>query len=358
MKTLPHAGLPLLASLLLVACPGKTPLPVAPDDTAPPAPTAQPTIVSAPSASASTSAALPAPPCPDARGCYGAAKKAREADDMPKAKELYGLACEQGHAEACNELGVLSEESDAARSLELKVQACDLGSLFGCANAGEGLSDSEPRRALIYYRKACAPATEARVRAVACLHGGITAYGADDFDTAFEMSSTVCNDELADGCNLLGVLYLQGKGVAADEARGKKLVHRACAAGNEEACSNEKRLGTGDLDVPGANITLGSVSADGFTMTDMACKSAGGGLESLFLGPAVAGSLSKKKGALDACAPQGADVRIRWSSSAGRVTSAEAKAPDPKIEACVVKVLKSAPGVLDGTCAASVHLGR
>ncbi|NUP12701.1 MAG: hypothetical protein HOW73_42215 [Polyangiaceae bacterium] len=113
-----------------------------------------------------------------------------------------------------------------------------------------------------------------------------------------------------------------------------------------------------ELPVDGANLTIDSVTADGFTLRDLSCKAEGGGLGALMIGPTVAGSLSKKKTALDACAPKGADVRVRFTASRGKIASAEARSGDPKIDACVAKVLKNAQAVLDGTCAASMRIGR
>ncbi|HTJ80425.1 MAG TPA: hypothetical protein VL400_01845 [Polyangiaceae bacterium] len=112
------------------------------------------------------------------------------------------------------------------------------------------------------------------------------------------------------------------------------------------------------LAVEGANLTVGSITADGLSLKDLGCKVEGGGLGVLVLGPAIAGGLSKKKAALDACAPKGADVRVRFTLAGGKVASSEAKADDPKVEACVAKAVKTMPAVADGTCAATLHVGK
>ncbi len=113
------------------------------------------------------------------------------------------------------------------------------------------------------------------------------------------------------------------------------------------------------LSVEGANLNVGSITADGFTMKDLGCKlDGGGGLGGLLLGPTIAAGLSKKKSALDACAPKGADVRVRFTAAGGKIASAEAASGDAKVDACVVKVLKTVPGIADGTCAATVHAGK
>jgi hypothetical protein len=114
---------------------------------------------------------------------------------------------------------------------------------------------------------------------------------------------------------------------------------------------------TGGLDVPGANITMASITVDGLTMTDFACQ-AGGGLGALLAGPTMAGMLSKKKAALKACSPKAGTVRVRWTAAGGKVTKAESKAATPQIEACVTKAVSSVPATMDGTCAATIDLGK
>jgi TPR repeat protein len=217
----------------------------------------------------------------------------------------------------------------------------------------------KPKDATALYAKACKGAGDDQMLVgLACGRGGVHAYQNGDAAAAADMALASCNDKRMAGCNLLGVLHLEGKGgVAQDKEKAAALFKKACAAGDEDACSNEKKV-AGSLDVPGANISMGSITADGFTLNDMQCKAEGAGLGALLLGPAVAGALGKKKGALDACAPKGADVRVRWTAAGGKITNAEAKSGDPKVEACVVKVVKTVPAVLEGTCAASMHIGK
>jgi hypothetical protein len=113
------------------------------------------------------------------------------------------------------------------------------------------------------------------------------------------------------------------------------------------------------LAVEDANLRIASLIVNGFAVSDMACKLAGGGLEMLVAGPALGAVIAKKKAALDACAPGGADVSVRWRMAGGRVVEAQAKASDdPTIEACVARVLTSSGGAFDATCRASFRVGR
>ncbi len=123
------------------------------------------------------------------------------------------------------------------------------------------------------------------------------------------------------------------------------------------AASGSAPPAAGGLDVANANITMGSVTVDGLTMTDFACQ-AGGGLGALLAGPTMAGMLSKKKAALKACSPKGGTARVRWTAAGGKITKVESKAQTPQIEACVVKAVSSVPATMDGTCAATIDLGK
>jgi hypothetical protein len=300
------------------------------------------------------------PACGDPAACFEEAKKAEAAKDQPKARELFRAACDGKHAEACSHLGSIVKEvdKDDVGAEDAWKKGCELGDARGCFNAAESLRKVKPKDATSLYAKACkAAGKDAMLVTLACGRGGVHAYESGDETTAAELARASCTDDQVGGCNLLGVLTLEGKGgITSDPEQAKKLFERACKGGDASACNNEKKM-AGALAVPGANLTMGSVTADGFTLTDFKCKTSDG-LAGILLGPAAAGVIGKKKGALDACAPKGADVRVRWTTAGRKVTTAEAKAGDPKIEACVVKVMKSVPGVLEGTCAATIHVGK
>jgi hypothetical protein len=104
--------------------------------------------------------------------------------------------------------------------------------------------------------------------------------------------------------------------------------------------------------VAGANLGVGSLTADGLTLNDVSCRADGLG----FLGSVViAGSLAKKKAALDACA-RGKSPRVRWSFAGNRVTAVSAAGVDDKAVACLKKALVGAAAPGEGECAATLVL--
>lgn len=319
----------------------------------------------APTADVSSEAAPPANakkfPCGDAAACAAEGKKAEEAKDKERAREAYRAACDQGSGEGCASLGSLVQEidKDSSAAVELWLKACDLAEASACFNAAEKVRHDKPKDATALYVRACKGAADnPMLVGLACGRGGVHAYQSGDDAAAADLALASCNEQRVAGCNLLGVLNLEGKGgIKPNKDKAVELFKKACEAGDASACENEKKVAS-SLDVPGANITMGSITSDGFTLTDMQCKAEGAGLGALFLGPAIAGAIGKKKAALDACAPKGADARVRWTASGGKIASVEAKAGDGKIEACVAKVIKTVPGLLEGTCAASMHLGK
>lgn len=104
--------------------------------------------------------------------------------------------------------------------------------------------------------------------------------------------------------------------------------------------------------VPGANLTMGSLSADGLELKDVSCKADGLG----FLGAiVVAGSVAKKKAALKACA-SGKSPRVSWTFAGGKITDVTVEGGDAKIGACVSRALKNAAAPGTGNCAATLVL--
>jgi hypothetical protein len=303
-------------------------------------------------------------PCPDMQACYDAGRVAHDARDKAKAAVLYAAGCEMGSGQACVALAMDASERDV--EIDLHLRGCKLGNKYGCLNAAEMLSKGARRReGLDLFLKTCKSDGDADVKKTACARGAIVAREAKDYGRAVELAREVCNDQEDGGCNLLGVLYANGEGVPRDLARAAALFDRGCKAGDEAGCDNhenERRLteasSRGALEVEGANLRMGSLSADGFTMRDIACRVDGGGFAMLMVGPVIAGGMAKRKAALDACAPKGAEVRVRWTMAGRRVTKVEARAGDKKIEACVANAVKSSVAVVNATCAAGFKIGR
>ncbi len=307
----------------------------------------------------------PAPPAAAAKGtcttkeaCYEAGRKAEMANNANGAKGFYTTGCELGDGESCNEVAV--KFADPAQKAALGQKACELGSGAGCFNlAEEARKAAKEKEAIALYEKSCSGSWRTlNAKPVACRRGSISAFRAGDVEAAARMAQASCTEEFSEGCGVLGVLYVQGKGVAADDAKGRALLHRACEARDEDACANEKKLGApaAPSDVAGSNVSIASMAIEGVTITDMVCNT--GKLAGPATGSAAATSLAKKKPALDACAPKGARARIRWTVAGGKVSQAEAKSGDDKVDACVAKAVKSLAGAPDAVCAATLELGK
>jgi hypothetical protein len=109
-------------------------------------------------------------------------------------------------------------------------------------------------------------------------------------------------------------------------------------------------------DVPGANLTIGELEADGLKTKDIACKTEGGAM-ALFGMVLVTAWMAPQKAALDACAKAGAETRVSWKARGGKVTEISASG-DAKTKACVERALSSGKPVLEGHCAATVLHGK
>lgn len=308
-----------------------------------------------------TPAAPPEPPatttdCTTAEACRSAATSAVEHSDKPRAAALFGRACDLGDGPACDEAGILLD-TDAAQRLARFRRACELDDASGCANLARATPD--PAAALVPAEKACglAPA--------ACDLAARFAIDAKQWEKARALAERGCTDTESEACGTLGALLARGLGGPQDPERAGPLLGRGCEAGDANACENyalyKSAVASGEagssnvLDVPNASLTVGSVTADGFTMKDLECALEGGGLGALMAGPMIAAAVGARKAALKKCAPKGGEARVRFTMR-GSKTAAEAKAATPAIAACVVKAIESVPAVMTGTCAATLDL--
>ncbi len=111
--------------------------------------------------------------------------------------------------------------------------------------------------------------------------------------------------------------------------------------------------------LPGANVTIGSVTNDGMQLKDISCiVKNGGGAGGLLGSLTVVAGLSKKKQALDACSKGQTETRVHFFQAGGKVTKVQAEASDPKVKACVEKALVGAPATTEAECAATVVHGK
>lgn len=104
----------------------------------------------------------------------------------------------------------------------------------------------------------------------------------------------------------------------------------------------------------GANLHVGSMSVDGLTLEDLACKADGLGMLGSMI---VVGSIAKKKAALNACGK--GKPRVTWTATKGTIGTVTVKADNnAKMEACVGKALKGTAAPFEGECAATLVLGK
>ncbi len=109
----------------------------------------------------------------------------------------------------------------------------------------------------------------------------------------------------------------------------------------------------GPAPLEGANMTIGSFSADGLALKDISCKT-DGGLGGLMGSMTIAAGLSKKKAALDKCGK--GETRAHIWQKGGKVTKAEIVG-ESKAGPCVQKALIGAPATMDSECLLTIVHG-
>lgn len=131
-------------------------------------------------------------------------------------------------------------------------------------------------------------------------------------------------------------------------------------AATDKPATTDKPAEKAGGDIPGANISVGRLEADGLVTKDIECKSDGGGGGLGLLGAVlVTAWMAPQKKALDACVPAGKEIetRVIWKASGTKVTEINAKG-DAKVKACVEKALRPGKPIFEGHCAATVVHGK
>lgn len=91
-------------------------------------------------------------------------------------------------------------------------------------------------------------------------------------------------------------------------------------------------------------------------LRDLSCSVSEG---AFLAGPAVVASLAGRKAALDACAPEGAAIELRWSWSGETEADIEAQADKATaLNSCVEAALQAVPKAIEGHCDAIVLIGE
>jgi len=107
--------------------------------------------------------------------------------------------------------------------------------------------------------------------------------------------------------------------------------------------------------VEDANLIVGSITADGLELRELACAVDGG--MPLFGTLMIAGTIAKQKKAIDRCAPGGAAFVVTWTFAGGKVKSPTATGGTDKQGACIAKAFARVAAPLDARCGAVVLAG-
>lgn len=267
-----------------------------------------------------------APSCGSPQACFEAAEAALDSDPA-KAAAFHKQACDQKHGPSCVRLGQMTFDGmgvtkDGPAAFALFTLACDFGNAAGCGNVGvmrlKGIAvDVDQTAAVPFLVKAC--------------QGG---YG--------------------EACFNSGIVYLNGLGVPADRAKAIEMFDAACQVGHGDGCKAGQQLRDEESKpasgVVGANVTVGSMTVDGLTLSNLSCKLAGGGL---FASAAAIGSLAKQKKLLNRCAKD--KPLVTWTFKGGRAVDVKVEGAKPKDAKCITRAMKKVRSQLSGQCSATIE---
>ncbi len=180
---------------------------------------------------------------------------------------------------------------------------------------------------------------------------------AQDPARALAVTTSACERGNPTGCMIAAVVHDQGLGVTIDPAAAAVYIDKACALGDPQGCkAKEVRAPKGPAFVADANLTVGSIAADGLELRDLMCQVTGG---MPMLGALViAGSLAKQRRALDRCAPAGQAFAATWTFVGGKTRDVAATGGTPAANTCVAKALARTVATLEGRCGAIVLVGK
>jgi Sel1 repeat len=340
------------------------------------------------SSSAATSAAAAAggADCTTAAECLADAHTAGEEPKVAEASLI--KACDLGSGPACTEAGARAHKAtppNHAHALMFSDKACTLGEAEGCINLGFVYTNGwgvapDPAKAAAALSKACDLGKPNGCEDAGVIYyqgqGGVPA----DFDKAHALFEKACAGKNTKGCFNLAVTQLKAQGTKQDVPAALVNLKKACDAGDEAGCKTAKAVqeqidkstaagggdkaaaGGGDkaTTAPGSGgktqLTVGSISADGFTVNDLACELTSVGLMATV---EIVAGLGKKKSDLDACAPAGDAPRVSWTFDGSKIAQAKAeKVSSPKVGACVEKALNGLPTTMQGSCIATLVIGK
>jgi serine/threonine-protein kinase len=205
-----------------------------------------------------TPAAPPRVPAPKKTPeANGGGATAQQADDLYTSKQyaqaqpLLQQACNKGHAESCNYLGVMYQfklgvDQDYSQAVTLYNKACNGGNMLGCNNLAFLYQhklgvDEDFGRALALYQKACNGGEPSACNSLGVMYQKSQGVDSDPVRAA-ALYLKACDGGNANGCSDLGYLYTKGTGVSVDLAKAKLYLGKGCTMGNKFGCDQLKLL--------------------------------------------------------------------------------------------------------------------
>lgn len=103
------------------------------------------------------------------------------------------------------------------------------------------------------------------------------------------------------------------------------------------------------------SVSVETLEVDGLAVRSLTCTLEETGL---FVLVGVLGALSPEKQALDACAPEGAAFRVRWTWAEGATRDVEVESSSAgERDACIVEIVARSLPTVDGQCEAVLLVG-
>ncbi len=104
------------------------------------------------------------------------------------------------------------------------------------------------------------------------------------------------------------------------------------------------------------SLSAKEMSVDGLKMKNLSCQLEQGGMFALL---SIMGSLSKFKKELDACAPEGAALKLEWKFSANKIQAVKViQGSAQNQNTCVEKALLFRPFAESGACSGILLMGN
>jgi TPR repeat protein len=173
-----------------------------------------------------------------------------------KALEVYQKACDGGYKLACRNLGLMLRDGrgvpvDLVRADALLDKACKSGVPLACTYAG----DLDAARAvkggparykemLAHYKQGCDAGDPTACRQIGVVYLEGKGLARSTAAAALWLERACMPDDPV-ACRLLGLMKLHGTGVPRDIERAKQLLTRACNAKDDEACRTLKAAADG-----------------------------------------------------------------------------------------------------------------